>query len=383
MKKQLFSIILFLVICTTVHAQQNYSINGNVKGLKESSKLFLEYRNGSDRVKDSAIVKAGKFSFKGNVDHPVKATLSVSVDGPMTFEKMMSQDKQEFYLEGGSVKIIGTKDLKSATIKGGETQNEFLGLQTDLKKYEDQMAPFQEKMMQYQKDKMMQKVEAEDEVEINKLLPKLRAIRKEMSKVEDNFIYQHPDSYVGFDLVADKAIIIDAKTFEPFYNALSERLRNSEKGKSMGDRLAIAKRTAVGEPAMDFSQKNTDGQSVSLSSLKGKYILLDFWASWCGPCRAENPNVLKAYNKFKDKNFDVLAVSLDDNKDAWLKAIKEDGMPWIHVSDLKGFENEAAVQYGIRAIPQNFLISPDGKIVASNLRGDALDEKLAEILGDK
>jgi len=119
---------------------------------------------------------------------------------------------------------------------------------------------------------------------------------------------------------------------------------------------------------------------IALSSFKGKYVLLDFWASWCGPCRAENPNVLKAYNEFKDKNFDVFAVSLDDKKENWLKAVKDDAMPWTQVSDLKGWKNQAAGMYAITAIPQNFLINPDGKIVASNLRGEALVKKLKELI---
>ncbi|MNR34251.1 Thiol-disulfide oxidoreductase ResA [compost metagenome] len=119
---------------------------------------------------------------------------------------------------------------------------------------------------------------------------------------------------------------------------------------------------------------------VSLSSFKGKYVLLDFWASWCGPCRAENPHVLKAYNKFKDKNFDILAISLDEKKENWLKAVKDDAMPWTQVSDLLGWKNQAAGYYAITAIPQNFLIDPNGVIVAKNLRGDRLEKELAKFL---
>ena len=148
----------------------------------------------------------------------------------------------------------------------------------------------------------------------------------------------------------------------------------------MANRLAVLKKSAIGQPMIDFTQADVNGKPVRLSDYKGKYVLLDFWASWCGPCRAENPNVLKAYNQFKDKNFTVVGVSLDEKADKWKEAIEKDGMPWMQVSDLKGFRNEVAQQYGIQAIPFSFLIDPQGIIVAKELRGAALHTKLAEIL---
>ncbi len=137
---------------------------------------------------------------------------------------------------------------------------------------------------------------------------------------------------------------------------------------------------AVGGMAPDFSMADTEGKPFSLSQLKGKYVLVDFWASWCGPCRAENPNVVATYNKYKDKNFTVLGVSLDDNKDKWLQAIKADNLTWKHVSDLKGWENATVKLYGYDGIPYNVLLDPEGKIIATSLRDAALPAKLAEIL---
>lgn len=138
----------------------------------------------------------------------------------------------------------------------------------------------------------------------------------------------------------------------------------------------------IGGEAPDFAQNNPDGEPISLSSLRGKVVMIDFWASWCGPCRKENPHVKKLYAQYKDKGFDILAVSLDRQKSRWTAAIEADGLPWHHVSDLKGWKNEVALSYGVSSIPQTVLVDKDGKIIARNLRGPALDQKLAEIFAE-
>jgi thiol-disulfide isomerase/thioredoxin len=151
----------------------------------------------------------------------------------------------------------------------------------------------------------------------------------------------------------------------------------------MDEQVKQARTMSVGGAAPDFTQNTPEGAPLSLSKFKGKVTLVDFWASWCGPCRRENPNVVSMYKKYKDKGFDILSVSLDSNKDSWLKAIKDDGLVWNHVSDLKGWQNDAAKLYGVRSIPQTVLVDKDGNVIARNLRGELLEARLDEIFGAK
>jgi peroxiredoxin len=165
----------------------------------------------------------------------------------------------------------------------------------------------------------------------------------------------------------------------PVYEKMSPSLKASLLGKEMEERIRAFTSIVPGAAAPDFTQNDVNGKPVTLSKLKGQYVLVDFWASWCGPCRAENPNLTKQYALYKDKGFQVLSVSLDDNKKKWTDAIAKDGMPWLHVCDLKGWGNAAGKLYGVRAVPASYLVDPQGKIVATGLRGEDLNKKLEEI----
>jgi peroxiredoxin len=192
---------------------------------------------------------------------------------------------------------------------------------------------------------------------------------------------------MGVIEILQSGSVLDKDKYFATYLAVADKLRkewpNYDVAKNFVSTVDKMKALAIGQPAPEISLPDTTGQVVKLSSFRGKYVLVDFWAKWCGPCRDENPNVVRAFNKYKDKGFTVFGVSLDRSKQDWIKAINDDKLTWTHVSDLKYWQSEAAKTYNITGIPFSLLLDPDGKIIAKNLRGAALDSKLAEIFAGK
>ena len=283
------------------------------------------------------------------------------------------RDMGAVFLEPASINVTSVDSFSNFQVSGSAIHQEFEKMQKRV----DRNAPIQVLSARYS-----ELAKAKDEEGMKAVVEEIRALQNESKNEYLKYIKENPSSRLGLYALEQYAgWDIDANAVEPVYQSLSEQLKNSPSGIAFKEKIETAKKTSVGAMAMDFTQNDTTGNPVKFSSYRGKYVLIDFWASWCGPCRVENPNVVKAYQTYNDKGFEVLGISLDQPgaRDKWLKAIYDDNLTWTHVSDLQYWKNAVAQQYGIRAIPQNFLVDPQGKIIAKNLRGEALQEKLQEL----
>lgn len=367
-KKILFAILLQTPIL--LYAQNTFNLKGEIKNIAPTKKIYLVHVANQREILDSATFNNGKFEFNINLTTPTIAILLLDHSGKDLTSQNTKKDIIRFFIAPGKADLAAKDSINNAQIAG-------LPVITDYNEYLAITKPTEEKLNALN-TVFATLSDNEKNKQVSVFQAKYEAFLSERRRAIGDFIVSKPNSYVSlYVLNSDLAIEdMDINLVENVSAKLSDDLKKDNLAKTIGFKLDLAKRTAIGVMAPDFEEKTIEQIDIKLSTFKGQYVLVDFWASWCGPCRQENPNVLRAYETFKDKNFTVLGVSIDEKPDAWAKAVKADGLVWTQLLDRT---NKIAELYGINAIPKNFLVDPNGKIIAKNLRGPGLMDELTEV----
>lgn len=383
MKKLLILLVVTLVFASCNESKETgYVINGNAEGIHNGVRVRLAQidEKGKQVIKDSAVVMDGKFNIKGAVEEP--GVYFLSADG--------TPGNMVFMLENSDINIdFNSKMPMDSKVTGSESN----------KSYED----FQNGMLEFRKEgeaimKRFQELGQEPAPETRDSIKKaMDNMRQRQLAYPLSFVENNNDSYFSLNLIQLESSrpTFDVVKYKEIFESFPANLKESKRGQIVKQRLdelykeyeKIA-HLDVGKIAPNFESKTPEGETVSLNDLKGKVTIIDFWAAWCGPCRRENPNVVKVYEQYHDKGLEIIGVSLDgapnqkDPKKAWLDAIEKDGLEWNHLSSLMYFNDPVAKQYNIKSIPATYILDQEGKIVAKNLRGAALELKIKELLGN-
>ena len=364
-------IILITLLASFIYAcnqnpQENlgFEINGKISGYDSGMVKIKKQLSGEWITIDSANSKNGEFKLTGSISSPELLYLFFGTD----------RNYSTIFIENSKITFTANIDsLKNPNVTGSKSHDEFTQYSKELKVFENKSSDLYKQYMEAEKEGNEELVK---EIEAN-----YDKLYEEQIDFVKNYIGTHTNSFVApYIIIRQLAHSLDVNELDSILNTLDSKIDSSVYVKKLKERVAVLRKVEIGKEAIDFTLNDTLGNPISLSSFKGKYVLVDFWAAWCRPCRAENPNNVKLYEKYKDKGFEILGVSFDETRDAWVKAINDDGLTWPQVSDLKGWKSEAGKLYGVRSIPHTVLLNKEGVIIAKNLRGEELNEKVAELL---
>jgi peroxiredoxin len=343
-----------------------YTVSGRIEGLV-NAKIYLSYTDTDTKKTDSIITTDGSFHFSGNIHEPLFYVLQTNA--PKTAALV-------FFLEPGKITINGHKDsLNKAIVTGSRSDLAYKEWAKDWNHITALAGPMYRRL-----DSANQRGKVKESPEERKIFDDgMRSLEIQTNKAVVSFIKKYPNSPVAPFIIYDRYISYPNHAMaKSTFASLGQPAKNSLYGKRIAEYQRVYAKTGIGA-SPEFTARDTSGKIVALSSFRGKYVLVDFWASWCAPCRKENPNVVEAYKKFHNKGFEIVSISLDTKKDDWLHAIQMDGLTWKHVSDLKGWESGLVKEYGVTVVPTSFLIDKEGKVIANNLRGEALQKIMQQL----
>ena len=352
----------------SVQGMGSYRLIGELKGAEGLAVSLMKNVGNSQENLNSALVKDGKFLMEGRaINYPEMVFLTTPG----------KRERASFFLENSEITLTGHIDsLSKVKVTGSKTQDEFSTLL-------DQINPIVS-VAQNNSKAIQTALQNKDTAQVSRLRKEMGAVTIQIDNIQKEFIRNNPKSYVVPIIFSGLFNKMTLEENESIIKSLDPGVARTSMILSIIERIEAQKVVSIGKKAPDFTLNDVNGVPVSLSSKIGsKILLIDFWAAWCGPCRKENPNVVKVYEQYKEKGFDILGVSLDRNKEDWVKAIEKDNLPWTQVSDLLYWNSAAAKLYAVNSIPANFLRDEKGIIIAKNLRGDALLDKVKELLREK
>lgn len=361
-----FAIATLFIACDSSKDKNNFTINVEIVGIEDATPIYLKLvKDGKLEPMDTASIMASKVSFYGQLVEPEMMYLQIG-----DTRKMIN-----LFGENGSISVkVHVDSLDKAEVNGSETHD-------DLMAFKKHLEPIEEKSNQLNEDYRVASANSDTE-KMNELRETYEGLRKEQITMIKKFIINNNESFIAPFLIKGYLYYdMEYLELDSLLSELSPDIHSSKDYITLSERVATLKSVSIGMPAVDFALNDTTGNPISISSFQGKILLIDFWASWCRPCRIENPNVVKLYNDYKDKGFEIIGVSFDESRSKWIDAIHQDQLTWPHVSDLKGWSSVAGKLYAVNSIPATVLLDREGNIVAKNLRGDALRKKLEEIYG--
>ena len=363
MRKLIYAAIAVIIVTACNNRKESYQLSGKIDGIQDTLVKLSRVTEGEYVTIDSTRTKEGTFLFTGKLAYP-----------EVLFITLPGKRPAAVFMENNEINLTAHVDsLNKMSVTGSSFQDKYDAYKKSLEPLYDKEEALYTRYREARNN--------DDQELVTKIENEWETLDEEFLDARKSYVLDHAGSYLSpYIIWREMAYDLSLEELENLTNALDSSLNNYPYTNMLEDRIETLRRTAEGQPAIDFTMNDTLGNPVQLSSLYGNYLLVDFWAAWCPPCRAENPNLVKQYQKYHKKGFDIIGVSFDRSREDWLKAIEKDNLTWHHVSDLSYWDNKAGKLYGIRSIPSNVLLDPNGIIIAKNLRGEKLQEKLEELL---